>query len=714
MEVSFLSSTLSLLFLLTISSFTFLFSKKINFPYTVLLVIIGLILVPLSQIPFLNFINHFELTPDILFFVFLPVLLFESAYNINYRQLLNNWKTISVLAVLWVVISAIIVWSALFYIFPLIWLEIPFLVCLLFWILISSTDPVAVLAIFKSIWAPRRLALIFEWESLFNDGTSLAIFLIILWIILEWSVIDVGTVFSWIGSFTSMALWGMIFGWVIGVVFSKIIWYIKNNESVEITLTMVLAHLTFILAEFISEYVYILWFNLQISWVIATTVAWIIIWNYGRYKVSPKIQHHMEKFWEFFAFVANSLVFILMWLILSHTDIDFSRFIVPIIISILVVSFARAVSIYLPIWVINLFKVEEHIPLKWQHLLSWWSLRWALALMMALMIPGVWDPHYDKILAFQQKVGWSFDFDIKDFILVITIWSIMFTLLIKATTVSRVMKKMWVSKLSPLEEFEYDEGKILTNLKILEKLNRLYQKTYLTQWEYSELKNKYEEKLQNAVVSLKKLLKNEWQNAQDLIKRAISLHALWVEKQYLKDLYGYNEISEGNFKFILHKITRQVERLEAWKPQLNKITDDTPNDYDIFESLINRFRLKDNDPINRYVRNRTRVIITRKVLKELKELMNIDFWFDKNVFHEIIKVYEIFHNTAKDKMNEIAKEHKTSIMIIEARLTDKTLLKLEEQVVKKLFEREIITPKLYIKFSEEIEKWILTDIDKVF
>ena len=99
MEVSFLSSTLSLLFLLTISTFVYILSKKINFPYTVLLVIVGLILVPLSKIELFNFINHFELTPDILFLVFLPVLLFESAYNINYRHLINNWKIITSLAV---------------------------------------------------------------------------------------------------------------------------------------------------------------------------------------------------------------------------------------------------------------------------------------------------------------------------------------------------------------------------------------------------------------------------------------------------------------------------------------------------------------------------------------------------------------------------------------------------------------------------------------
>ena len=93
-EITFLSSIFSLLFLLIVSTATYLLSKKINFPYTVLLVIIGLFLIPLSNTQTFDFINHFKLTPEILFFVFLPVLLFESAYNINYRELLKNWKSI--------------------------------------------------------------------------------------------------------------------------------------------------------------------------------------------------------------------------------------------------------------------------------------------------------------------------------------------------------------------------------------------------------------------------------------------------------------------------------------------------------------------------------------------------------------------------------------------------------------------------------------------
>lgn len=705
MEISFLSSSLSLLVLLTISIFVYILSKKINFPYTVLLVIFWLFLVPLSRIETFSFISYFELTPDILFFVFLPILLFEAAYKINYRQFLKNWKTIWMMAIFWLIFSAVLVWWWMYFLLPLIGFEIPFLVCLLFWVLISATDPVAVLSIFKAVWAPKRLFLLFEWESLFNDWTALALFLVVLWIILEWWVVTSWNYFDWIMSFLSMSIWWILFWWFIWVLFSKTLWYIKNNEFAEITLTMILAHLTFLLAEFISHHVHIWSFNLEISWVIATTVAWIVLWNYWKFKITPNVEENMEKLWDFFAFIANSLVFILMWLVLSHINIDFEKFIWPIAIVILVVVLARALSVYIPIWIMNFLNVEEKVPMSWQHLMSWWSLRWALALMMALMIPWKWHENYYKILEFQNNIWWTFDFDIKDFILVITIWSIMFTLLVKATTIAWLIKKLWIDKLNKMEEFEYDEWRILANLKILEKINNLYWKKYLTSEEYFDLKRKYWENLKKAVFNLQKLLKNcKWETADNLIKKAISIHALWIEKQYLKSLFKYNEIDEKDFKFIFNKICKQQKRIENWERQLKSIDEKFYWIWffdKILEKIINRKNWWD---IRKYIRNRTKVVITRKVIKELKELKALNIWFDKKYFDEIINLYENFHKIAEWKKDILFKKNKLEIVKIEAKLVEKSLLKLEEKVIKDLYDREIITPKLYIKFIEEIEK----------
>lgn len=705
-EVSFLTQTLSVLFLMFVSCIAFIFSKKINFPYTVLLVLIGLLLVPLSHVWMFSFIDDFQLTPDILFFVFLPVLLFESAYNINYRHIIKSWKTIWALAIFGLLISAVLIAFGLFFVFPFVWLEIPFIICLLFWVLISATDPVAVLSIFKSIWAPRKLALIFEGESLFNDWTALAVFLVILGIILEWSIVTWETYLIGFGKFLSMLFGGIIFWVITWVLFSKIIGKIKNNEEVEIVLTMLLAHVTFILAELITHHVEFL----PISGVIATVIASIIIGNYGRYKITPRVEAHMQKFWEFFAFVSNSIVFILLGLIVSSIDKKVIELIPMMLIAIPIVVIARAISVYLPIWIVNTLKLEdEKVPMSWQHLLSWGSLRWALALMMVLMIPGEWHESFDKMIAFEQSVGWNYSFHIKEFLLILTITSILFTLFVKAPTISVMMRRMWVDKLHKLESFEHEEGRILANFKILQKLHVSYKKAYLTQYEYDELKSTYTNKLADAVSKMKEILAGNPDEADTLIRRAISLHALWIEKQYLKELFFYNEIDEKNFKYILRKIEKQMERIENESPQLRKFTKGDM-DYDIFSKFAIKTFRDCSSMMDWYIRNRARVIITRKVIKELRALSEIDFGFNNAIFDEVIILYASFNKVADEKRLKLLSGHKTTIMAVESKLVNKSLLRLEEKVIKDLYNKEIITPKLYIKFMEEVEEEMFQDV----
>ena len=117
--------------------------------------------------------------------------------------------------------------------------------------------------------------------------------------------------------------------------------------------------------------------------------------------------------------------------------------------------------------------------------------------------------------------------------------------------------------------------------------------------------------------------------------------------------------------------------------------------------------------IDVYMRNRTRVIITRKVIKELSHLKSINFGFDSGMFDEVIEMYKEFHAIAEKKKTDIKKEHNISILSLEAKLADKSLLKIEEKVIEDLYKKEIITPKLYLKFQEDIEGEILKDFRRI-
>jgi hypothetical protein len=126
----------------------------------------------------------------------------------------------------------------------------------------------------------------------------------------------------------------------------------------------------------------------------------------------------------------------------------------------------------------------------------------------------------------------------------------------------------------------------------------------------------------------------------------------------------------------LSKINRQIERLESGKPQLKNIADDKISG-DVFQNFLSFFRTETTF-VDKYIRNRTKAIITRKVIKELKSLSLIDFGFDKQGFDEIIALYEQFNTVANEKMQIVMNEHKTILSQVESSLADKSLLKLEE------------------------------------
>ena len=179
-----ITSALALFTLIILSTFVYFIARRLKAPYTVLLVLVGLLLVPVANAPYvgsvLGFIDDMVLTPELLFFIFLPILIFESGFNMSLRKMLDSAWTISFMAIGVMSLSVLTVATLVYFILPLIGIQIPFIVALLFGAIISPTDPVAALSMFKELGVPRKLALIFEGESLFNDGTAMALFLVIL------------------------------------------------------------------------------------------------------------------------------------------------------------------------------------------------------------------------------------------------------------------------------------------------------------------------------------------------------------------------------------------------------------------------------------------------------------------------------------------------------------------------------------------------------
>lgn len=686
---------LSLFSLMLLSLAVFLLARKLRVPYTVLLVLAGSALVPISKIEFFSYITSFHLTPELLFFVFLPILIFESAYNMNIRNLTENIHAIGLLAVLGLIVSTVFIGVVGFYVFRFAGFEVPMLALLLFGAIISSTDPVAVLALFKEYGAPKRLTLIFEGESLLNDATGFAAFLVVLELLIH-GFNGYESVGLALFSFFTMLIGGIVFGLVMGFGFAKIIEWVRGNEHLEITLTLLVAHLTFILAEVISKHLVILGHEIRLSSIIATTVASLVVGNFGRYKMSPEVEEYMEKFWGYFAFVTNSLVFILMGLLFANLSISLNVAILPIALAIAVVVVGRAVSIYPLLWPLNLIGGSEPIPANWMHLLAWGSLRGSLAVIMVLLIPD------DVTIE-----GWSYDFSVKQFVAAITIGSIYFTLLVKATTIGRVMHWLGIDALTAEEKIGYHKSKAAMYDAMRDKLKELVEHDKITQPQYEILDQQYQALYQKACFDCKAHLRE----SGNLLENILRIYALGVQKDKLKTLFQRGEITEKIYKKVFNMLSIQTERIEKGKPQVESVQESFPTDG--FEQLIAFFRrlffsrsyfIK---PEDMYLYLWTLNQVNLHALEQLTSMTDSSFgevFDDKTALDNLVQLYQSFLENTRKRMDALVKKHAFLLSHLNEASAEAALVTAQKETLENLHKNEIITSKLYIMLNKELDE----------
>lgn len=647
-----ITAVLSLFILLALSTLVFFLAKRIRVPYTVLLVLVGLLLVPIVKLPYLEtvfgFIGDLQLTPELLFYIFLPILIFESAFNMNIRRMLDSSWAISLLSVVGLVVSATLIALALYFILPLIGFEIPFIIALLFGAIISSTDPVAVLSLFKEYGAPRRLTMIFEGESLFNDGTAVALFLVVLAIATD-GFEGSATVLEGMLMFTSMVIVGIIFGLLMAAIISRAVRFTRSNEFATVTLMIISAHLVFILSELINMSGVV-----HVSPIIATTVASLFLGNYARHTLRPKTDEYLGKFIEHTAFMANSLVFILAGLLFASSGVDLGSLWLPILVTVLIVATIRVIAVYSVIVPLNALKLEERIPSSWTLLLSWGSLRGALAIIIVLLIPED-----------LRVTGWEYAFTPREFLLAITIGCILATLFVKAPLIGKIMHKLNIDKPEPL--LEAQEADLSVYYLRAEKARFEQHKTrgFVHDTHYKELNSRLEQNIQ-AAIEERHDLKKEY--GTKLFDQSLHLMAIHVEDIALKQLYVNGEISERMYRKIKGKLNLQTEKIEY-----ARIDEIDPNMYmdrkDIFDRLVNFMqtvfdRKKRETSIEEKLQYyRAQMIMARKAVKTIRHMQE-QFGsevFYENSFDRIVAQYDKYKQQCSKKMDDLLEKHNDEI-----------------------------------------------------
>jgi CPA1 family monovalent cation:H+ antiporter len=346
------------LLLLLVAALVAMLTRRLRLPYSVGLVAAGMALALLPWSP------KISLTKVLIFDLLLPPLLFEAAFYIRWNQLRRELPVVLTLASAGVVVSGILTAVGMHYLAHWEWPS-----ALVFGSLIAATDPVSVIATFREARVHGRLRLLVEAESLLNDGTAAVAFGFAVLVASGQSLTAVGltkSLFATVGG-------GLLCGVAVGGI-ALFLTRRTEDHLVELTFTTVAAYGSFLLAE-----------QFDVSGVFATIVAGLIIGNRGTLgAISDHGREAVQAFWDYAAFVANSLVFLLIGM--HETTQNFSAVWFPSVVAVVFVVLGRTAAIY-PICLLFV-RSNLRVTLRHQHALLWGGLRGALALALALGLPG--------------------------------------------------------------------------------------------------------------------------------------------------------------------------------------------------------------------------------------------------------------------------------------------------------------------------------------
>jgi len=401
-------------------------------PYTVGLVLMGLGLAVVLQQTTPLFMEDLPASglfvPELILTILVPPLIFEAAFHIKFEELRRHLKEILAFAIPGVLITMLLVgvivsWGT----------SIPLQVALVFGALIAATDPVAVVALFRALGVPQQLLIMLEGESLFNDGTAIVVFNLMIAVALGTTEFSVtGLITNFILTAGGGLIVGALVSWIVAYIIRMV-----NNHLIEVTLTTVAAYGSYLIAE-----------EIHVSGVLAVVVAGLVIGNLGERGMSPTTRISLFNFWELAAYLANSFAFLLIGLVIDLSALLSSW--QPILFAIAAVLFARAVVIY------PLSSRFFKIPFRMQHVIYWGGLRGAISLALALTLP--------KALGNETQIL------LQD----MTFGVVLFTLLVQGTTMPPIIKRLGFGARTKIQEaFERHQARAVASQHSYERLQEL-------------------------------------------------------------------------------------------------------------------------------------------------------------------------------------------------------------------------------------------------
>jgi CPA1 family monovalent cation:H+ antiporter len=409
--------------------------------------------------PFADIFVELPVSSATFIYVFLPLLVFEAGIVTDVRRTLQDAAPILLLAIVATLITTAVIGFALW---PLA--EVSLVVCLLLGAVVATTDPAAVITIFRDVGAPARLTRLVEGEALLNDAAAIALFAVLLGMIVSGREPDIG---SGLREFFSSFVGGGVLGMVAGRALLAVIPWVRDDRLAEATLTLALAYGVFIAAERLFH----------VSGVVAVLGAGLTISALGRSRIAPYNWSFLTDLWDQIAFWARSLVFILASILVPRLLGDVGlRDLMLIGVLVLAAFGARILVLFVLVPPLELFKLTQPVSAAYKLAITWGGLRGALTLVLAL--------------AATENAALSPE--VKRFVAVLATGLVLFTLFVNGTTLRLVIDLLGIARLSARNQVLRDQVLALSYAEVCDSVRDMARDHALTDNAVEEVVRPYQ------------------------------------------------------------------------------------------------------------------------------------------------------------------------------------------------------------------------------
>ena len=411
-------------------------AERLHLPHTVMLALVGvavggassfLLYTPLtaSLDGIVEPIVNLPISASVFLIVFLPLLLFHAALTIDLREITQDAAPILTLAIVAVFAAAAAIG------FSLSLAGIPILAGLLLGAIVATTDPAAVIAIFRDLGTPPRLTRLLEGEALLNDAAAIVLFGILIGMIVDGTDSNFA---AGIAHFAVTFLGGLVFGAVAGQLFGAALPLLRSSRTAEVTMSLALPYIVYVVGEH----------AFHVSGVVAVVSAGLTAGAIARVRIRPGNWRYIERVWAQIDFWASSLIFITAaTLIPKLLDAVEPRHGWLLLIAIAAAFLSRAAVLFGVLPLLSALRLSQKVSGAYKLAVTWGGLRGAVTIALALAVT-----EHTRI-----------DPEIKEFVAVLATGFVLFTLLVNGLTLRPVIRLLHLDRLSPLDQAV--RGKVL-------------------------------------------------------------------------------------------------------------------------------------------------------------------------------------------------------------------------------------------------------------